>query len=335
MSTDITELVHESIGRLTDGARLPAGLAERAARRNHQRRTALRTATATGVATIAAVATLVATAITGETLHYGNGTPPAQTTAYVLSRTERALAAAGEGNRIEEVHAVGHRLWFIMGTDIIQACVTQIKPQQRQLPCPDNPDDLNRGLAPEAIYLSYRGQFRETGFSATGRTLWDASITAQPATPSGQQTLIGVGVDYPTRTWFSNTVQQRAGNPGARPRGCGGFKAYIDPPISSPADWSAQIRNALRCGTFRLAGHQRVGGVNTIKIVAAEPHEGHYTLWVSPSTYLPVRADQFGLAAGFQWLAPTKQNLATLHVHVPEGFRKVHDPGLPIVGFAG
>jgi hypothetical protein len=84
-----------------------------------------------------------------------------------------------------------------------------------------------------------------------------------------------------------------------------------------------------------VAGHQRIGGVNTIKIVAAERHQGHYTLWVNPSTYLPVRAGQFGLIAGFQWLAPTKPNLAALHVRVPDGFRKMHDPGLPAVEFAG
>jgi hypothetical protein len=323
MNTDMTDLVHESIARFTDGARLPTDLAQRAARRNQQRRTALRTASATGVATVAAVATLVAATATGRVSQHGGSLPGALTTAYVLGHTERALAAAAEGNRIEEIHAAGHGLRFVLGTNIVRACVN------RQLPCPK---DLNRGLAPEATYLSYRGQFRETGFSATGRTLWDASITARPATSSGQQTLIGMGVDYPTRTWWSNTIHQGAGNPEARPHGCGEFKAYIDPPIGDPGGWSAQIHNALRCGTFRLAGHQRVGGINTIKIVASEPNE-HYALWVSPSTYLPVRADQFGIVADFHWLAPTKPNLAAFHVRVPQGFREVQDPGLPAVEF--
>lgn len=332
MNTEMTDLVHEGIARFTEGARLPTDLAQRAARRNRQRRTVLSMTAATGTAIVAAAALLVTTVMAGGFPQRGGGSQAVQTTAYVLGQTERALAAAAEGNRIEEIQAVGHRLWFVMGTNIVQACATEVSPRHRPMPCPE---DLNRGLAPKAIYLSYRGQFRETGFSTTGRTLWDASITAQPATPSGQQTLTGVGVDYPTRTWWSNTIQQRAGNPGVRPRGCGGFKAYIDPPIGNPADWSAQIHNALRCGTFRLAGHQRVGGVNTIKIVAAVRHEGQYTLWVSPSTYLPVRAGQFGLVADFHWLASTKQNLATLHVRVPEGFRKVRATGLPAVSFAG
>jgi hypothetical protein len=331
MNTDLTDLVHESIARLTDGERIPAGLAHRAARHNHHRRTALGMTAATSTAIIAAVAVLVTT-VMADGFPRRSGGQAAQTTAYVLTRTERALAAAAEGNRIEEIHATGQRLRFTLGTDIVRACVTETKPQHQQSACPE---DLNRGLAPQAIYLSYRGQFRETGFSAAGRVLWDASITANPATLSGQQTLVGVGVDYPTRTWWSNTIHRRAGNPGARPRGCGRSKAYIDPPIGDPAGWSAQIHNALRCGTFRVAGHQRIGGVNTIKIVAAERHQGHYTLWVNPSTYLPVRAGQFGLIAGFQWLAPTKPNLAALHVRVPDGFRKMHDPGLPAVEFAG
>jgi hypothetical protein len=331
MNTDLTDLVHESIARLTDGERIPADLAHRAARSNHLRRTALGMTAATSTAIIAAVAVLVTT-VMADGFPQRSGSQAAQTTAYVLGRTERALAAAAEGNRIEEIHATGQRLRFVLGTNIVQACVMEVRPLHRQLPCPE---DLNRGLAPQAIYLSYRGQFRETGFTATGRILWDAGITAHPATLSGQQTLVGVGVDYPTRTWWSNTIHQTAGNRGAEPRGCGRSKAYIDPPIGDPAGWGAQIHNALHCGTFRVAGHQRIGGINTIKIVAAVRDEDHYSLWVNPSTYLPVRASQGGLIAGFQWLAPTEPNLTALQVRVPAGFRKVHDPGLPGVGFAG
>lgn len=331
MNTDLTDLVHESIARLTDGERIPADLAHRAARRNHLRRTALGMTAATSTAIIAAVAVLVTT-VMADGFPRRSSSQAAETTAYVLGRTERALAAAAEGNRIEELHATGQRLRFTLGTDIVQACVTETKPQHQRPACPE---DLNRGLAPDAVYLSYRGQFRETGFSAAGRMLWDASITAHPATPSGQQTLTGVGVDYPTRTWWSNTIQQRAGDPGTQPRGCGRSKAYIDPPIGDPAGWSAQIHNALHCGTFRVAGHQRIGGASTIKIVAAVPGEDQYSMWVNPSTYLPVRASQGGLIAGFQWLAPTKPNLTALLVRVPDGFRKVHDPGLPGVEFAG
>jgi hypothetical protein len=331
MNADITDLVHESIGRLTDGARIPPGLAERAARRNHQRRTALRTAAATGVATIAAVATLVAATTTGGVPQRG-GVPPAQTTAYVLGHAERAMKAA-EGRLIEEIHAVGrHHTWFVLGETVGSVCVEEVFPVKRQLPCPK---DLNGGLAPDAIYLSYREQFRETGYSAAGRMLWDAGITAGPATPSGGKTLAGVGVDYLSKTWWSITTPGDDGTFHEEPRtGCSVSQHGIDAPIGSPTGWGAQIRNALRCGSFRVAGRQRIGGLNTIRIVAVARDERPYTLWVSPSTYLPVRADNGWLAGDFQWLTPTTANLAALHVRIPETFRRVRARGLPATAFA-
>jgi hypothetical protein len=331
MNTDLTDLVHESIAQLTDGERIPADLAQRAARRNHLRRTALGAATVTGVATIATAATLVAATATGGVPPRGGGLPPAQTTAYVLGHTERAMTAA-EGKLIEEIHAVGrHHTWYALGEDNGQACVEEVSPVRRQLPCPK---DLNEGLASDAAYLSYREQFRETGYSAAGRMLWDAGV-ARTATPSGGQTFAAIGVDYLSKTWWSITTPADDGIFQEKPpTGCGLLRGGIAAPIGNPTGWDAQIRNALRCGTFRVAGSERIGGVNTIKIIAVKRDQRPYTLWVSPSTYLPVRADNGWLAGDFQWLAPTKANLAAFHVRVPEAFRRVRATGVPVIAFA-
>ena len=59
MSTDIADLLQETIDRLTEGERVPDGLGERAFRRHRQRRLALGAAAATGTA-VAASGTAVA-----------------------------------------------------------------------------------------------------------------------------------------------------------------------------------------------------------------------------------------------------------------------------------
>jgi hypothetical protein len=53
MSSTETDLLHDSIDRLTQDERLPAGLAGRAFRRHRQRRLAFRAAAAAGTAVIA------------------------------------------------------------------------------------------------------------------------------------------------------------------------------------------------------------------------------------------------------------------------------------------
>jgi len=47
------------------------------------------------------------------------------------------------------------------------------------------------------------------------------------------------------------------------------------------------------------------------------------TVYVSPTTYLPVRVDYDGLRQGYRWLAPTKANLAKLTLRVAHGFQRI------------
>jgi uncharacterized membrane protein len=76
-----------------------------------------------------------------------------------------------------------------------------------------------------------------------------------------------------------------------------------------------------------VAGRQLIDGIDAIKITG---NNGLDTLWVSPSTYLPVRVmlslRKVQVQTDFSWLAPTPANLAQLNVAVPAGFRQVAPP---------
>jgi hypothetical protein len=70
-----------------------------------------------------------------------------------------------------------------------------------------------------------------------------------------------------------------------------------------------------------------VDGVDAIKMTGSA---GQLTLWVNPTTYLPVRFTVGPLQNDFQWLRPTPANLALLRVPVPAGFRQVPPPAQPL-----
>ena len=76
---------------------------------------------------------------------------------------------------------------------------------------------------------------------------------------------------------------------------------------------------------------QSVDGIEAIKLTSRPGSFISETIWVSPSTYLPVRvvvrsasgAPAVQQTADITWLSPTAQNLAKLTVPIPAGFRKV------------
>jgi hypothetical protein len=329
MNTDVADLLRESIDRLTDGERVPAGLADRAYERNRRRRIALGTATATGTAALAAAAVLVATSVTGGVPRGGSRPAQTITTAYVLSHTERALAALARANLIEVIHTTGQHVWF---TPFEEGgnCF--------QLRC-------DAGRAQQAIYSSYRSFYREEGLSAKG-PVYDYSVIPLPSGRHGQHEFQVTGDDYDRKVWWSGASRhglRYEPNPYGQP----GCPAAVGPPLANFPNWSAQVRHALACGSFRVAGRQRIGGIDTIKIVSVGPAwgNGKQTLWVNPATYLPVRATAIPprkrlgvgvtLTGDFRWLPPTKANLATAFgVRVPRGFHRVPVPNLLIPGTA-
>jgi hypothetical protein len=111
-----------------------------------------------------------------------------------------------------------------------------------------------------------------------------------------------------------------------------------------PPPTSAWIRHVLRCGFFRVAGHQVVNGINAIEIVSGTlmvPGTAE-AIWINPETYLPVRSlletttgRRQWAEADYAWVPATPRNLAMLTQPVPAGFRQVSQPSLaPIASFA-
>jgi len=101
-------------------------------------------------------------------------------------------------------------------------------------------------------------------------------------------------------------------------------------------DPAAEIRTALSCGQYVVAGTQRVGGVRALELKPVTKGTLTTVFWVDPATYLPVRdvttisppttVRVTTITDDFRWLRPTPANLADLDVRIPPGFTQVPPP---------
>jgi hypothetical protein len=184
---------------------------------------------------------------------------------------------------------------------------------------------------------SYRGQWRSVTYSADGQLVED-----EGATSSSVYTL----VSYPARTWARHH-ESGVPVPPAPPSapGSGGCEsvaaslpalfglglpggAAAGPPSAIPA---RALRTAISCGTLAEVGRQRIDGIETIELISSPASLVAETIWISQDSYLPVRvvvrlapgSSAPLLIADISWLRPTAQNLATLTVPIPAGFRRV------------
>jgi hypothetical protein len=176
-----------------------------------------------------------------------------------------------------------------------------------------HPDDVG-------VAWAYRDRSWGESFSATGRPTYETSEVVA----HGRD--IVVWVDYIDRTWVRNVF------PSDRPADpCRQLFQGLGQGIN--INYRASIDKALRCGTYVLAGHQRVDGQPTLKIassaIAGSPGTGT-TVWVNSATYLPVRVTVAILGHQIQandisWLPPTPANLAHLAPpRIPAGFGQIH-----------
>jgi hypothetical protein len=187
----------------------------------------------------------------------------------------------------------------------------------------------------------YGTRIRQLDKSASGQPLNDSWVQ----TGHGRPTLIWV--DYQKRSWERFAIAPDV--PASRPPLCQAPESLVIALTSglTPAlsNWQSMIGAGLRCGLFHVAGHQRVEGINAIKLtgrLAGSSRTG-ITLWVDPHTYLPVQmagnvqtptGKQNGPKATiklkqegtiwiyFRWLPPTQANLAQLTGTIPRGFHR-------------
>jgi hypothetical protein len=300
MSTDVEDLLREGMERFTADLRAPAGLTCQSARRR-RRRLMLRSITG-GVAVLAAGAAALAVLV----LPSVNG-PDRQAVdaAYVVKNVSSALATAAPGT-------------------IAQMTVTTT----------GGPNGTTT-----AEEWSNGEQWRSVMYSSPGHPVYDEGY----GTKSGY-TL----VSYPTKTWARQAglglpYAPFSKSPASVKQGCGkalgtfpvvfrlGLPGTSTSASSLPMTVATALRTAVSCGSLVAEGRQTVDGFATIKLTSRPGSLITETIWVSPSSYLPVRVT-VGSAAGyspvqqtadFSWLQPTTQNLAKLTVAIPPGFRKV------------
>ncbi len=316
MSTDVEELLRESMQRFTEGVRAPAGLARRASRLRRRRRWIFRGTLAGMAAVTAAAAVAVAVTAASTVVQPGSSLAQARAAAYVVSRVKTALAAE-------------HRVFVgsTMSTDD-QPSVTWAYGAHNR---------FEEFTGTQCGHVNHSGDCSNQGGSvrylADGTALVNGKLTEAYVTY------------FDHKYSLSPVYRTSASACGRAALGMGG------PPVPTP-HWSSFIRATLDCGAARVTGHVRINGQETIRItgkpitVRLSRGAGHavheryaralWTLYVDPSTYLPVRmigvTETFGGSGGHtrfesvtnvHWLPPTPANVARALVTIPPGYHQV------------
>lgn len=315
MNTDFDQLVRDSMTWFTDGVDAPAGLAEQARRRCRRRRNArmgwLAAGTALASAAVAAVISGPVTTGPGHQAHSRNrAATQAQTTAVVISRVDRALARAAAG------HPVAYTRQTTEGVRLFVAI-----PHGR-------PTAVHAGVTSTWS----RGSLEHVEVATRGGAL---ALGMETDTRSGRS--VQTMISYPQRVWWRGTYDAPT-TPQPTPA------CTLGAITRTPTQWASEVRKLLTCGAA-VAGHQRVDGVDTIRLRLSSSYQRacaaandsrrcqpqdvgwHGTLWADASTYRPVRLISHGhrytFQIDFRWLPPTAANLAMLHQRIPPGFRHV------------
>jgi hypothetical protein len=226
---------------------------------------------------------------------------PAQTTAYVVRHVGSALAAA---NRMAYTNT------------------TFRVPKNAVLTHPE----------PVIDGWSYGIRNRTLRESAGGQPLTEYWVRTGHGKPAF------IVVNYQNRRWERLAYKPVTTGPQAGLCRAPQFFLILGARSAAAADWKPIVESGLRCGLFHVAGHQRVEGIDAIKLTGTA--DTGITLWVDPHTYLPVQVAgnvQIVESTGkngpvtakatiwihFRWLSPTRANLAQLTGTIPSGFRQV------------
>lgn len=301
MSTELEQRLRADMERATQGVRVPPGLARKAYRHHHKRTMTIRAVTAAGAAAVLIAGTLTVAGVTGAFSRPPGG-PQARTTAYVITRVERALSAPDMTN-------------VIAYTRTIYPAGVTLQPVPGGVNGSGGPGGRSPKEGDYELLWANLHTTKRSVFTATGRHLFDEQITI------GNGSLATTVVNYTSHTWWTARSPRPVVTgpasasclPGGGIRLSGGRNA-----------WPDFIRSQLACGAYNVVGKQVVGGADVLKITGSS---GDPTLWVNPVTYLPIRLEApGGLQTDFQWLPPTGAHLAMLSMPVPAGFHHVPPP---------
>jgi hypothetical protein len=323
MNTDVELLLREGLDRLTEDAGVPTGLAARILARSRRRRTARY---ATAVAAAAAVTAVVVAAAAGGLAGPADsartrpatapvGPRPALTTAYVVLRVEDALA----------------------NDDRVMRQTTSVAPSS------GGSAFFDGQLTYESVTWAYQGRNSTDLFGARGRLqgIFGTGIV------NGK--LQGVQVDYIRHEW-----ELIPGMLSGAPVNACTLAGFLEATDSPGTNWPSLIGQTLACGGYKIAGYAETDRTETIKITGSRmlvvptgPESTDQitvtdTLFISPSTYLPLRITQSAVTRGqrssptsadIQWLRPTAANRARASITVPCGYQQISSPsGEPVSG---
>jgi hypothetical protein len=327
MNGDVEQMVREGLDRLTEGARPPTGLVNRARRHRSHRRLAAGSviAGATAAVTVAAVIATGAAAGPGT----GAGTRM-QNTAYVMRHVASALANEN----------------LVMRGYATQTYTMAKSPGQT----------FSEGTMNTWAY-GPRSRFEEVSTSRCGHVLSNGACTYRggpeaylasgTALVSGK--LTGAYVTYYDRKYSLSPLTAPA------VKACSTTaRLAMGGPLTEISNWRTFITTMLGCGAATVTGHVRIDGRETTEIsgsvtvplskgYAKTVHEKEarvrFTLWVNPTTYLPIRefgsTETYGGSGGdtvsssvtdLQWLPPTAANVAQTLVTIPPGYQQVSSP---------
>jgi hypothetical protein len=309
MNTEFTEFVRDSMEQFAADIRLPAGLADRARRRNRQRWFGQCAALVAGTA---ALSVIVATVVTGragrtapESTTGAGPTGHVLTTAYVVQRVSNALANDN----------------LVMRDTI-----------------PATEDG-------RPLYIEGRQELQWVGWSYQGNaTQTMEGVNSQPLYEQGSAyvggKLVSATVDYIAHEW---TVLPGGNYVSSLPQSSECSRRNDVSPSAFGINWPSLIQSALACGAYRAEGYVNIGGAEAIKVT------GSYTmnfpenprsllngfkratiLFVNPKTFLPIQSLEFAARSGhslrlvqtvsFQWLKPTPANIAETLLTIPAGY---------------
>jgi hypothetical protein len=278
------------------------------------RRRRVRRRMASGATGVLAVAAGAAAAVTAVLPASQPATGPALATAYVVHRVEDAVA---NDNRV-----------------------------MRETRSLDDPNSGGAGFfdgqpSSEQVTWTYQARVSTETFGTRGQ------LQGTMGTGIVNGKLQGVEVDHILHRWGLI--------PGAfygSPVNACTSAGFLDAPGDPGTNWPSLIVRTLACGGYKMAGYADINGADTVEITGSRVIGAQYgpagestntvTLFVSPSTYLPVQIT-LSIAArglhtsltsfGFQWLAPTAANRAHALVTVPCGYQQVNETsGKPIGG---
>jgi hypothetical protein len=314
MNTDVELLVREGLDRLTADARVPAGMAGRVLARRRRRRVAGYATAATAAAAVAA-AVVVAVATGGAAgpaaTHARAAAGPALATAYVVRQVENALANDGQVMR---------------------------ETQSLLSPNGGSAGFFDGKLSYESVTWAYQRRNSTETLGAHGQ------LQAIAGTGIVNGKIRGVQVDYILHQWGFIPGYLFAG-----PVNACRMPVFLGATGES-TNWPLVIERTLACGRYKMAGYAQIDGAETVKmtgswVVGAGSNAAITTtdtLFVAPSTYLPVRITQSSTSPGLhgsqssadiQWLRPTAANRARASVTIPCGYQQISWPsGKPVSG---